>query len=389
MTKGTGLTVNGLSFTTIRDVAIHFGIHPSTVARRLRDGWPPEEALEQKPHTRPKWDDDRCNPIVTSQGTFQTRTALAAHFGIPVGTLSKRLRENWPPDEAVGLVARVKPAKVTTAVTCVSRQFPNIEALADHYEMAYKLVYKRLRSGWTPEQAVGIASPPPRFRNADGSPRQHAWRDVVASEGGLYPGAPVGSFQLYVITNRVNGKEYVGITTSPLKARLRGHLAAAKRGEASRLYNAMRRYGRKAFTIQLVRDDAQSFTCLQRQEVEEISRRGTLRHGYNISPGGGIGTAKEVTVGGVSFPSYAACAKHHGIDPATFNLRLSRLGWPAEAAAGLGERRRYARRAVRVKGRTFPSLKAATTHFDVDYRVVYARLHRGWTLQEAFGIRPR
>ena len=54
---------------------------------------------------------------------------------------------------------------------------------------------------WTPEQAVGLESPPPRFRNESGKNREHAWTKVKFEKNKTVLDAPQGSFSLYLITN--------------------------------------------------------------------------------------------------------------------------------------------------------------------------------------------
>ena len=192
-----------------------------------------------------------------------------------------------------------------------------------------------------------------------------------------------------MIRNQVSAKEYIGITVTPLQARLRGHHANAKKGVKGKLYNAMRHYGVENFTIELVRSDALSFAELQEQEIDEIVRRGTLNGGYNTSPGGSIGTPTEITVAGVTYPSRGAGAAHFGIDVTVFNLRVSRLGWTPEQAAEIESRVAFARHRVNVGEHSFASLRAAAGHFDVDYKVAFSRVQtRGWTIEQALNLAP-
>lgn len=380
------ITVSGIRYRSVKEASEHLGVRPGLAARRLRDGWIPEEAFGLLPHKHAPWPESRCNPVHTSQGSFPTRRAAGAHFGVNEAVLNKRLNDGWSADEALGIVPRVKPPKVTVTVQCAGEAYPNIEALASTFSKPYKLVYKRIRTGWTPEQAVGIEEPPPRFRDPTGKARPHPWKHVIEADGRSYPGAAAGNFKLYVITNCVNGRDYVGLTTSPLSVRLRGHIAASKRGDRAPLYHAMRKYGPEAFSIALIRNDATSFPELQQQEAEEIARRGTRVRGYNASPGGEVGTSRPIVVAGIAFPSQAAAAAYHGVEVGVFNLRLGRLGWTPEEAAGLA-RPKFARRTVEVAGRTFPSLKAASAHFGLRYKSVYARVTRfGWSIEQALGI---
>jgi group I intron endonuclease len=93
-------------------------------------------------------------------------------------------------------------------------------------------------------------------------------------------------FIAYVITNAVNGKQYVGVTVRGLRRRWTDHVRAARDGVATALYAAMRKHGVEAFTIEhcacaLGRDD------LAHVERNLIAQLGTLAPlGYNLTIGG-------------------------------------------------------------------------------------------------------
>lgn len=97
---------------------------------------------------------------------------------------------------------------------------------------------------------------------------------------------------IYTITNKLNGKQYVGQTTQPIEKRWAQHVTYASIGgkkECSALWNAIRKYGPDAFDVEVIA------TCdtqeeLDRVEVLEIKARNTLSPGgYNLQTGGGNG----------------------------------------------------------------------------------------------------
>lgn len=90
---------------------------------------------------------------------------------------------------------------------------------------------------------------------------------------------------LYLITNTVNGKQYVGITNGTLKRRFGDHVLASKRPRVP-LHLAIAKYGREVFRVEeLARGRSREELC--EMEREEIARRGTLAPaGYNLTPGG-------------------------------------------------------------------------------------------------------
>lgn len=98
---------------------------------------------------------------------------------------------------------------------------------------------------------------------------------------------------IYKITNKINGKIYIGQTIRSLEARWKGHIYTLKKYEraenkwCSHLYNAMSKYGVENFEISLI-DTAESKEELDKKEKYYIyifDTRNGLR-GYNVADGG-------------------------------------------------------------------------------------------------------
>lgn len=91
---------------------------------------------------------------------------------------------------------------------------------------------------------------------------------------------------IYLITNTVNGKQYVGKTLSSVELRWQQHIGSALRGEGFVLAAAMRKHGIEVFTIQtldVVGDDDN----LAARECYWIEHLNTLKpSGYNLTTGG-------------------------------------------------------------------------------------------------------
>ena len=91
---------------------------------------------------------------------------------------------------------------------------------------------------------------------------------------------------IYKITNRVNNKVYIGLTTETLQKRWSGHLQVYKTCERH-LYQSMRKYGIDNFTIEEI-DKADSFDELgelERKYIKEYNSQNPEK-GYNITAGG-------------------------------------------------------------------------------------------------------
>lgn len=92
---------------------------------------------------------------------------------------------------------------------------------------------------------------------------------------------------VYLLTNKINGKRYVGKTTRLLEIRWQGHVGSARRGDSDMLVcRAIRKYGPDAFDRMVLEecDEKQ----LPRQEQYWIEKLIThVSHGgYNLTFGG-------------------------------------------------------------------------------------------------------
>lgn len=93
--------------------------------------------------------------------------------------------------------------------------------------------------------------------------------------------------RVYKITNKQNGKMYVGQTKQSLRRRFTCHIVEAMRGgSTSIIHNAIRKYGKDAFEIELLQE-CRSFEELDDAERKWIAELNTIApNGYNIEVGG-------------------------------------------------------------------------------------------------------
>ena len=92
---------------------------------------------------------------------------------------------------------------------------------------------------------------------------------------------------IYVITNDVNGKQYVGKTNFSLERRFREHISDSKKDRCNKrpLYSAMNKYGIEHFHIEQL-EECSAENSAEREEYW-IAKLNTYGHnGYNATRGG-------------------------------------------------------------------------------------------------------
>lgn len=91
---------------------------------------------------------------------------------------------------------------------------------------------------------------------------------------------------IYCITNQINDKKYVGLTTTSLVERMSNHKANSKRHPNLPLYRAFNKYGIENFSIEVLEEVDNSM--LSEREIYWIAKLDTFnsQNGYNATLGG-------------------------------------------------------------------------------------------------------
>jgi group I intron endonuclease len=89
----------------------------------------------------------------------------------------------------------------------------------------------------------------------------------------------------YLVTNTVNKKQYVGITTRTLGRRWYEHKHVANScGKV--LHAAIKKYGENAFIVKQIASGLGDISNLKLLETDLIKQYGTYKYGYNVTKGG-------------------------------------------------------------------------------------------------------
>lgn len=123
---------------------------------------------------------------------------------------------------------------------------------------------------------------------------------------------------IYKIENMIDGKVYIGKTSSTLEKRWKQHCYDAKRKCAAqkfKLHRAIAEFGAENFSVVQI-DTAATKEEADEKEIQWIRRYCSILYGYNTSPGGRNGAnykkVKNVETGEV-FESIAEACKKVGV----------------------------------------------------------------------------
>ena len=128
---------------------------------------------------------------------------------------------------------------------------------------------------------------------------------------------------VYVATNKVNNKQYVGYTTIGLNSRIKNHLKKAynKSGKHYNYYfqRSIRKYSINSFTWDVIRYCSSKKECIEK-EIEYIKKYNSIHpNGYNLTHGGDGGSPSEETKLKIS----KSIKKIHQNNPDVYNRMIN------------------------------------------------------------------
>jgi group I intron endonuclease len=102
---------------------------------------------------------------------------------------------------------------------------------------------------------------------------------------------------IYLVTNKINAKQYVGQTIRKMYDRKSDHHLQAKNNcDSMPFHRAIRKYGKNGFEWQLLADGIDDISELNKLEKQYIAQYNTLvPNGYNLQQGGWNGYHHEET----------------------------------------------------------------------------------------------
>ena len=103
------------------------------------------------------------------------------------------------------------------------------------------------------------------------------------------------SFCIYMHTNIITGKQYIGLTSKGIEKRWRSHIAFAKKHNKYYFHRAINKYGIDSWKHEILEDNIKNIEDANMLEKFYINKYDTFNNGYN-STTGGDGTTGNKTV---------------------------------------------------------------------------------------------
>ncbi len=315
--------------------------------------------------------------IIVNGKKFKSVSEASRFFKIDPRLASYRINKGFPIKQVFGL-EKISSKTAPRKITVEGKTYRSIAAAARAYKVNPGNVLVRLRVyKYSIEEALEIV------------PR----KDYEKNRYG----------RVYLITNKINKKVYVGVTRGSLEKRFLIHIENAfknKKVPKGGLAEAIIKLKPKTFKIQEI-DKAINFGELSLKEKKWIKHYNCIApNGYNLLAGGGAGATKgkKIIIKGKKFKSITEACNYYGFKMDTqrreISSRITR-GWTPEQAFNLEKKVGYKsnpRKKIEIQGKVFNGYGEAKRYFKTKASIglIASRIRIwGWSLEEALEIKKR
>jgi hypothetical protein len=428
-------------FASIKEAAAAYGIHHAAVRSRLALGWTKEQALGIASPPLKKLPLN-SKPIVVmhhgQQRRFKSIAAAARAFNLRPALVHKRWRIwGWPLEEALGIrphsrrfVGKSKPVRFVHKGK--RYRYQSILEAAEAHGANHGTVLSRFTGlGWTIQQSLGLSPPPGHSKSCYGfiylvthrsTGRQYVgqtllaiserWEEHVRSAEEVDPRGPYLRCAIRKYGQRAFRIEEIDQTNSFHDANTKERKWIEKFGTLCPAGFNMTRGGGgtnlgRPITVRGVRHASIAEAARAhglppgKVAIRLNEHKWTVEQAFGLEPPpsrSGAPIQCEVIIEGRKrvFPSIKAASDAFGKDYRIVRSRIQACGWTIEQSLDLlppPQRKPPQGRTIRFKhgGRTFeyPTLKAAATEHGVDSGIAGVRINKlGWTYAQAFGVAP-
>lgn len=279
--------------------------------------------------------DHRRRPVSVAGRTFASLREACAHYQVRLSTYFRRRRAGHTLEQALGIapITEIRREHLPSGiqprakpVTVQGVTYPSKSAAMTACGVDAFTCYRRLKSGWTFEQALGLESAPARASRRD---EGRAVRPLVVA----------------------------GVTYASLSALARAH--------------------------------GVSTGTLSRRLKNEPDRPLEELVSPTYTPVG-AGPGRSVLIAGVRYASLAAACRAHAIDTGVFHARRRSGWTEAQALGVEPRAEKiWPSQAVELAGVMYASMREACAAHGLEPSCVNSRLANGWSREEAFGLVPR
>ena len=140
------ITAHGRTFESISEAARFAGIRPGTLQQRLYAGWSADDAISPKV---------RENPVKVFGVEYKNKIEMCKALGVDYEVFLRRVYHSGLTIEQAVSGEKTRYQKRLEFVVD-GKTFDTKKEAAIHYGVKPSQITKRLRRGWTPEQAVGL-----------------------------------------------------------------------------------------------------------------------------------------------------------------------------------------------------------------------------------------
>lgn len=374
----------GNSFTSVKEMCKYYGVEKSCYVHRILLGWSKEDALltpsgEKPPHK--EIIGPRCVKCTDHLGIeYTSMSRMCAAYNIQAGTFSRRIRNGWSLKEAL-----TTPVHYTNA--CVDSEgiiYSSTEKMCKAHGVSRSWYNNRIELGFSIEEALD-----PNFKLYT---RKNLNKNEVKKENNTkkksYRCEDHLGNRFKSIKDMCN---YYKIPYSAFIARTHRQNLSLEEALTKKVGYYVKDHVGNHFKSQ--KDMCDFYDIKEATYLRRISSGYSKEEALTIKTGGikrkatGNQPHKAVTIDGVKYNSISDAANAFGLKQSTVSERL-RKGWDIEDALKTSLNKHKQKQVTDYKGDKFDSFADLCSFYNKSCSLVYRRLYKGWTKEEALTI-PR
>jgi hypothetical protein len=358
---------NGKSYNSFTELCFDHNLSDGCVRARLKRGWSINEALGII--YRKNESGGRDKEIEVDGVKYKSIKIACKSLKIKdYDNVYQRLKnENYTVKQAFGIdPPPKKKSSIAIKITIGKKTFESKRAAAIFHKIDERIISNRIKRGWTIEEAYELKNRLPDKNK------------IFLKSGKKRQG------YIYLISNKFNEKEYVGITIGSIKERFNSHLyEAGKKSNKDSLEYAIWIYGSDQFTYKkLKKATVDKMGSLERYYIKKLKTK--VPNGYNINSGGagvfgGVNYKIPIILDDEIFFSLSDVSRYLNVRVATISARI-RSGWDIKKA--ITKKIRSIKK-VKFNNVEYESINHASRALGLKVSTISGRIKSGWTARKA------